>query len=405
MAIRSYKKYVRTLIDFAKLPAIAKIEVLKDLRGLPSDDPGPSKSIDEAIQWIGRAQDHSITKDGGVARHYNYISGWGPSYPEITGCIIPTVVKYAKQRNDEMIVNRAEMMLKWLVSIQLPGGGFQAGTIKAKPIVPSTFNTGQILIGLAEGVRTFGNRYKKTMRMAANWLIKAQDIDGCWRKFPSPFANSVEQCFDSIVAWGLFEAAEVDNNEEYFRSGMKNINWIMEHQKDNGWISHCCLSNPSRPLTHTLGYAFRGLLEAYIRSKDDRILKACLNLADGLLEPLRNDGFLPGRLSSEWEGEVNWVCLTGSMQIAECWFSMYKLTGKKKYLEAALSTNKFVRKTQYITGPLEIRGAIKGSFPTWGDYGRFEFLNWAAKYSIDSNTKEIEILAENDSSTDSSIQI
>jgi len=294
-----------------------------------------------------------------------------------------------------MLSNRAEKMLKWLVSIQLPDGGFQAGTIGAKPIVPSTFNTGQILLGLAEGVRTFGNRYKDAMKKAADWLVKAQDYDGCWRKFPSPFANSVEQCFDSIVAWGLFEAAEVDKNEKYFNSGMTNVNWILKHQKDNGWINNCCLSNSSSPLTHTIGYAFRGLLEAYIRGKDERILNACLKLADGLLKPLRNDGFLPGRLSSEWKGKVNWVCLTGSVQIAECWFSMFKLTGKKEYLKAALSANKFVRKTQSTKGPSEIRGAIKGSFPIFGGYGRYEFLSWAAKYFIDSNTKEIEILTEN----------
>ena len=122
------------------------------------------------------------------------------------------------------------------------------------------------------------------------------------------------------------------------------------------------------------------------------------------LKPIRYDGFLPGRLSSKWKGEVNWVCLTGSVQITDCWFSMYKLIGKEEYLKAALSANKFVRKTQYTKGPSEIRGAIKGSFPTSGDYGKYEFLNWAAKYFIDSNTTEMEILTENDNSTSISIQ-
>ena len=394
MDLRPIKRYGKNLIDFAKLPIAAKKDALKDSRGLPSNDPGAVKSTYEAIQWLTRAQDNSITKDGGVSRHYSYLTGWGPSYPETTGCIIPTVLKYAKERNDEMLMSRAEKMLQWLVSIQFPEGGFQAGTVGAYPLVPCTFNTGQILLGIAEGVRTFGNRYKKPMRKAADWLVKAQDSDGCWRKFPSPFADSAEQCFDSIVAWGLFEAAEVDNSEEYFKSGISNVNWILKHQKENGWIDNCCLLNPSKPLTHTLGYAFRGILEAYIRSKDERFLEACINLADGLLKPTRNNGFLPGRLSSKWKGEVNWACLTGCVQIADCWFSMYELTGSEKYLQAALSTNKFVRKTQYTEGPPEIRGAIKGSFPTFGDYGKYEFLNWAVKYTIDSNSKEIKILAE-----------
>lgn len=392
----SIKRRIRNLIYFIKLPTIAKIEVLKDLRGLPSEDLGPSKSIDEAILWLVKAQDNSTTNDGGVARHYSYLTGWGPSYPEITGCIIPTVIKYAKQHNDEKLISRAEKMLNWLASIQFPDGGFQAGTIGANPLVPCTFNTGQILLGLAEGVRTFGNQYKGVMKKAADWLVKVQDPDGCWRKFPSPFASSPEQCFDSIVAWGVFEAAEIDNNEEYFSSGMSNINWILKHQKNNGWIDNCCLLNPLAPLTHTLGYAFRGILEAYLRSKEESILKACIKLADGLLMPLQNDGFLPGRLSSNWNGRVTWACLTGSVQIADCWFSMYKLTGKEKYLNAARTINKFVRKTQYTKGPPEIRGAIKGSFPTFSDYGKYEFLCWAAKYFIDSNTTEIETLTRNE---------
>jgi hypothetical protein len=394
MIIRSIKSSARDFVDFVKIPKPAKIEVLKDLKGLPSDDPGPSKSIDEAIRWLVRAQDNSITNDGGVARHYSYITGWGPSYPETTGCIIPTVIKYAKEHNDEKLMKQAEKMLQWLISIQLPEGGFQAGTILANPVVPCTFNTGQILLGLAEGVRTFGNRYKKAMIKAADWIVKVQDDDGCWRNFPSPLVNFAENCFDSVVAWGLFEAAGVDNNEEYFRSGILNINWILKYQRSNGWIDNCCLNDPSKPLTHTIGYVFRGLLEAYIRNKDEKLLRACTKLADGLLKSIRSDGFLPGRLSKIWKREVNWVCLTGSVQIAHCWFLMYKLTKENKYLEAALSANKFVRKTQYTNGPEEIRGAIKGSFPTYGGYGKYQFLNWAAKYFIDSNTQEIELQKE-----------
>jgi hypothetical protein len=74
---------------------------------------------------------------------------------------------------------------------------------------------------------------------------------------------------------------------------------------------------------------------------------------------------------------------------------MYKLTGKEKYLNAAQTTNQFVRKTQHTKGLLDIQGAIKGSFPTFGDYGKYEFLCWAAKYFIDSNTTELEVSTEN----------
>ena len=37
----------------------------------------------------------------------------------------------------------------------------------------------------------------------------------------------------------------------------------------------------------------------------------------------------------------------------------------------------------------ETRGAISGSYPRHGAYGRYEYLNWAAKFFIDSNLAEV----------------
>ena len=47
----------------------------------------------EALAWIARAQDHSLSADGGVARHYCLVTGWGTSYPETTGYIVPTIIR------------------------------------------------------------------------------------------------------------------------------------------------------------------------------------------------------------------------------------------------------------------------------------------------------------------------
>ena len=53
--------------------------------------------------------------------------------------------------------------------------------------------------------------------------------------------------------------------------------------------------------------------------------------------------------------------------------------------------NHFVRRTLKGDGPCEIQGAIKGSFPIEGDYGKFQYLNWACKFSIDANMLEKKI--------------
>src|SRR5205807_3734044 len=144
----------------------------------------------------------SASQDGGVARDFSLVTGWSTSYPETTGYIVPTMLAFAKIREDENVRQRARRRLDWLVSIQLPCGGFQGGTINSDPVVPVSFNTGQVLLGLAAGVREFGDeKYHKAMCRAADWLVETQDPDGCWRKYPSPFAGPGDKAYDTHAAW------------------------------------------------------------------------------------------------------------------------------------------------------------------------------------------------------------
>jgi hypothetical protein len=389
--LRSAARTLRRFIEILKLPHAAKVEWFKDLKGLPSIDPGIPRAVDEAMGWLKRAQDNSRTRDGGVARHYSLVSGWGASYPETSGYIIPTMIKYAKLQKDEEARQRAKKILDWLVSIQLPEGGFQGGTIDSKPAVPVVFNTGQILLGLAAGVCEFGNKYLEPMCCAAEWLVKTQDQDGCWHKFPSPFSAPGEKTYDTHVAWGLLEAARIEPNKGYADSALSQVQWALNFQKENGWLDKCCLNDPSEPLTHTLGYMLRGILETYRFSNEKRFLRAAIKTADGLLSALKPDGFLPGRFRQDWGPAVSWACLTGTAQIAICWLILYQVTHQKRYRDAAYAANRYVRRSMCMDGAAETRGAIKGSFPVNGRYGAWEYLNWGCKFFIDANLLESEI--------------
>jgi hypothetical protein len=85
-----------------------------------------------------------------------------------------------------------------------------------------------------------------------------------------------------------------------------------------------------------LGYALRGIVEAYLASKEDRYMRAASLTADGLMSALTPDGKLPGRLDHSWQPTVEWVCLTGVSQIAESWLLLHKATGRQDYRHAAL---------------------------------------------------------------------
>ncbi len=270
------KNFIKTLIpNFLKnkfifhkqLTRSAKEEYLKDKNGLISDDPGIDMTIKNAIKWLTLAQDMSISKDGGVAAYYSLLNGWSTSYPETTGYIIPTIINYAKLEKNEKLLSRAKIMLDWLISIQFKDGSFQGGFIGDPKLIPNTFNSGQILIGLAAGVETFGQKYNGAMIKTGDWLVQTQDEDGCWRKFPSHKVIPGEKTYEAHVILGLLETAKVTGNLKYADAAIKNALWTLNYQNENGWFDKCTFDSNPEPLTHLIGYVFRGILEAYLYSK------------------------------------------------------------------------------------------------------------------------------------------
>src|SRR5512134_659371 len=96
----------RRVTEEWRLPSRARRERRKDRRGLPSKDPGSGAVIDACVDWLGVAQDHSASRDGGVARDFSLIAGWSTSYPETTGYIVPTILHRARALGDKALLAR-----------------------------------------------------------------------------------------------------------------------------------------------------------------------------------------------------------------------------------------------------------------------------------------------------------
>ena len=371
---------------------LAKSELEADMAGLPRHDPGHEAVIASCTAWLCMAQDKSASNDGGVARDFSLQKGWATSYPETTGYIIPTMIAMAHRTGDASLHERARRMLDWCVAIQFAEGGFQGGKIDATPRVPVTFNTGQILIGLAAGAAEYGNaRYVDAMHRAAAWLRDTQDADGCWRKYSTPFAKQGEKAYETHVSWGLFEAERLAPGHGYGAAGLRQVEWALSKQQANGWFASNCLNAPENPLTHTIGYALRGLLEGHLLSGRADLLQAAVRTANGLLGAIGAGGYMAGRLNSNFGPAATYACLTGSVQIAHCFFLLYRITGDARYLGAGQKLTAFVRRTVRLDGDDGRTGGIKGSYPVNGQYGRWEYLNWAAKFCIDANVLEVEL--------------
>ncbi len=390
---RLFRSIKDQLTPQAALPPGARAERQADRRGLPDHDPGSAAVVAACAAWLGAAQDRSASADGGVARDFSLLKGWASSYPETTGYIVPTMIELAHRQGSDELHQRSRRMLDWLVSIQFPEGGFQGGRIDSLPRVPVTFNTGQILLGLAAGAAAYGDpRYHAAMHRAAAWLRDSLDADGCWRRHPTPFAVPGEKAYETHVAWSLFAAERIAPGHGYGAAGLRQVAWALSRQQPNGWFASNCLNDPQRPLSHTIGYALRGVLEAYLLSRQPELLAAAARTGSALCKAVGADGFLPGRLDRHWRPAATFACLTGSAQNAHCLFLLYQLTGQQHYFEAGQRLNRYVRRSVKVEGPVEMRGGVKGAFPVDGDYGRFEFLNWAAKFCIDANLLEQDIL-------------
>jgi hypothetical protein len=383
----SLRSLAGRVLSEVRLPTLARLERRRDRQNPLEDDPGIDASVRAALHWIARAQDHSTTRDGGVAHSFSTREGWTASYPETTGYIVPTMLDCAIRFGDPELGERGRRMLDWLVAIQFAEGGFQGGVIGATPRVPVTFNTGQILLGLAAGAARDG-RYLPAMRKAADWLAGTQDDDGCWRRFPTPFAAPSEKAYETHVSWGLYEALRVEKNPRWLESANRQVRWALRQQQPNGWFDKNCLNDPQRPLTHTIGYVLRGVLEAWRYTNDPDFLAAAERCGRGVLGALESEGRLAGRIDRNWNPAVSWVCLTGSVQIAHCWLLLFQATGDPAFRDAAFAANTFVRRSMRWSGDPGVIGGIKGSLPIDGGYMTWVLPNWAAKFFVDSNLLE-----------------
>src|SRR5438876_12443225 len=109
--LRSTIGLARRALDYAQLPSALKVAQIRDRREGLGTDPGIAWAVSEGLAWLGRAQDASATRDGGVARHYGLSDGWAASYPETTGYIVPTILVQARLRNEPQLLVRARRML------------------------------------------------------------------------------------------------------------------------------------------------------------------------------------------------------------------------------------------------------------------------------------------------------
>lgn len=363
------------------------VRTINDFLGLARTQPQPVQAHLEAVMhWLCRAQD--ATPDGGVARMYHLKTGWGASYPETTGYIIPTFIEYARFTDQPDYLSRALRMADWEIEVQMASGAVQGGTI-ADPPSPAVFNTGQVIFGWLAAYEASGDpRYKDAAIRAGDFLLANQDPDGAWRRnlsaFCSPIPKPDSYCYNIRTAWALLMLSRIVDNELYLEAATSNLEYLLGRCWNNGWIPDNCLNDPIRPLLHTIAYATQGMLEISHRIQDEQGLQQAVTANEYLARCFERHGQMHGRYDRNWMPSARWRCLTGEAQTAVVWFRLADVTRELRWRQRAIDLTEQVKRTQVLTGDPNIAGGIKGSQPIYGWYGKYQYLNWAAKFYADA---------------------
>jgi len=390
-----YCKYFLLTIFSAKI-AYLSIECRRYF--LSGDRYFKNKSLDprerklaaaRAIDWLLQAQKASA--DDGMGS-YHLANGWSASYPETSGYILPTLLQYADGYNDKNINGSVVKAADWLISIQMPSGGWQGGRVNEnRPEI--VFNTGQIIRGMMALFKLSGNdKYIESAIKAGDWLCDIQDVGGTWTQ------NALmgqARVYDSYVDYPLLMLHRQTGVERYKQHAVKNLDWIVDDkQYENSWFEDCdnTIKRNDRPILHTIAYTIDGLLDSGIYLNERKYIDAAKKAADVLRDKFEEDGYLHGRYDSNWTGSEHMI-LTGCAQMSIIWLKIAHYSGNKNYATTALRMNSLLINLQNRHLRKEspnTSGALSGSYPFWGRYEPFAFPNWGTKYFADAILMEEE---------------
>ena len=379
------------IIDLVRLPARYRPWrprhaglVWDSLRGVATEQQPHAVHLAAAVDWLCRAQDVRDGRPdaGGVSAGWSFEDGWLPSYPETTGYIIETMLAAAHALQRPELVKRAQRMIDWELSIQLPDGAFPGhfGEPGSRPVI---FNTGQIMHGLVAGHTQLGRADCLAAAVrAGHWLADQQDDDGCWRRFEH---NDTPHVYNTRATWPLLATGLIAGEPRLVQAARRNLDWALTQQSASGWFATNAFVPGRSPFTHTIAYAIRGFLESGVLLGEPRYLQAALKAGRGVAAVQRADGWLAGTYKDGWVADAGYACLTGVAQMSLNWTRLAQATGAQELRDHARSALAFLKTNQRLDhADPAVLGGIAGSAPIWGDYSRFEYPNWAAKFFADA---------------------
>ncbi len=258
-------------------------------------------------------------------------------YPEVTGYFVPTLYRWGE-------TELARTCTRWLMSIQLPDGGFPA-----PDGVPYTFDTGQIMRGLCAALSDVHGA-EAALRRACDWTLTQVDPGTGQLKTPSTelWTDIANDLIHTYVLPPLRQAAQLLGVKEYEDA----VRFVLAYYKRQPGLV------PFNRLSHFHAYAMEALTEL------GEMDLARQGMAD-VARVQRNDGSIPAY------PDVDWVCSTGMAQYAIVWYEL----GDKARADRAIA---YLEKIQNPSG------GFFGSYGKGAKYIARAEISWGVKYFLDA---------------------
>lgn len=354
------------------------------------DDTGKEQCLHHAAKWLIRAQEQGATNGCGT---YYFNTGWTSDYPETTGYIIPSLLRYATYEKAQWSIEAEKAALQageWLLAVQREDGGWPGGYVEQnRPSV--VFNSGQILRGmLALYEHNKDPRWKEAALRCIEWI---------WAQLDEHGRFSQNDYMGAIRVYGTYVVAPIldwlphfpENRDSWNALATRHLSWVCTQQNEVGWFANCdnTQHKNDKPIIHTIAYTIDGMWNAGLALNNEDFKASALLPARVLATDFLTRGILSGRYTANWSG-VEAFIPTGGAQLAIVWHSMYVHTGAAIWKEAyeKMNTLLCVIARRGARQSKDSLGALQGSFPMWGRYEPFGLPNWATKYFLDTLLNE-----------------
>lgn len=349
------------------------------------------RHLDASVRWLIRSG-HRL---GGSSAYFSFLTGWSKPYPETTGYIIPTLLRYGRRKGDEAALGAAVDYGEWLLSIRNNDGSWNGDKYPHTNGTPSVFNTAQILFGLlALDRHREEERWRRAALRAARWLESRRSEGGLWE---GGHYKGFNPSYYTRVAWPLMAAGKRYGEPGLVAGGREALDVLIGRRNEEGAFRGWGFEKGKPAYTHTIAYTLRGFMEGSLLLDDweryGRQVEPALERFYHMAE--RANGRLAGAYDTNWNATQYYTCLTGNAQIALCLLRWHETEPDLRLVNTAGKLMDYNCRSQHTATPLKaLNGSLAGSRPVWGRYMFLRYPNCAVKFHTDALMLLTKLLTE-----------